>query len=486
MKKPLKITLIVVLVLLLVLGSALTVFLVMRGKKASNTQKNDYSNLALKSVITNDDKKVISELTDNNKSTTVDFTNGKSLFFNFDSPVTLNTITLSEIINKKDEKDPQYKGGIKKFSIYADLDSKETLIYQNDKVESYRLCSFDTITTKSVKITFDDCRSGAKIAETELYLAEKKKKDFRVNDYIVLNTDKRYGDDEEFKQYLDSVTDLTLFIAVRMGGRNGIRFNESKEIFEERLADIKKAVGDRDIKLYCNILSEGPDASFFTGKTELFAKGAADFLVQYDLDGVDIDWEYPQNAADWKEYNNLVIDMHKAFQPIGKKVTVATAAWSANFSTEAREAIDYYNVMIYDLTGSDFDNYHATFQEAVADITTMLNKGYKSEKLLLGVPFYGREIRKSDPDRKATWTDYTDSGITTKWDNVKYTIKGDGTKIESDYFNGYALMADKTAYAIAKDLGGMMIWQMDTDMPMSSELSLHRAIGHTINERILK
>ena len=45
------------------------------------------------------------------------------------------------------------------------------------------------------------------------------------------------------------------------------------------------------------------------------------------------------------------------------------------------------------------------------------------------------------------------------------------------WFNTPATVRDKTAYAVLKGLGGMMVFALDEDLPYSHPLGLTKAIG---------
>lgn len=494
MKKALIIVTSIILSIAILFGVAAGGYSIFVNRKVDSSKEIDLAsmtNVATNAAVTNNDKKEINSLNDKKKSSGKKVVKGDSFYFNFDNEVSINTIVIKESLNKLGSLAYPLEGGTKKFSIFAELNGNYELIYQNDKIDAYRMCSFDQVTSKSFKIQFDDCRGSAKIKEIEMYDVGKKKQNFRVNDYFVAVADKEYKNDPQFLSYLDSITDLTLFVGAYIDENGEMGYRDGKEAFVNQLNDIKEAVKGKDIKLYCNVFSNDVEASFFTNNSAKMAKTLADFTVEFDLEGVDMDWEYPAGKDDWAAYNQIVLDIRKEFDKVQKKLSLAVAVWNVNFSDEAKEAVDYFNVMIYDHVTDDYDRYHSTFKQTTLAIEKMIYQGYKKEKMCLGFPFYGREIGAESKAKNYLWTSYNTSNIDNKWENVSFdalnTDKNTGeTSVKPAYFNGYAMIYDKTAYAIAMSLGGVMTWNMTDDMPGQNELSLHRAIATAIDERLEK
>lgn len=174
------------------------------------------------------------------------------------------------------------------------------------------------------------------------------------------------------------------------------------------------------------------------------------------LDGVDFDWEFPNTAAERAGYVTLLAEVHTAFAPHGLRVSVALAAWQ-DLGDELYTAVDRIHVMAYDHKGR-----HSTFEQAVGDIQAFLARGAPPEKLLLGVPFYGRSLSQ--------WNNaFTYADIVTQ-----HHPAPDVDEIGGIYFNGIATIQQKTRYALEQHLGGVMIWELGQDT--ADDTSLLKAI----------
>jgi len=189
---------------------------------------------------------------------------------------------------------------------------------------------------------------------------------------------------------------------------------------------------------------------------ERFAQTLTTYCLDNQLDGVDLDWEFPQNEQENQAYVAMLAAIRRAFAPHSLRVSVALAGWQ-DLGPELFEAIDRIHVMSYDHQGR-----HATMAQAIADIEAWTARGAPPEKLVLGVPFYGREI-----DNPALALSYAQIVS-------RYHPAPEVDEVEGIYFNGIATIRQKTRYAQDQQLGGIMIWELGQDT--RNETSLLRAI----------
>jgi len=180
------------------------------------------------------------------------------------------------------------------------------------------------------------------------------------------------------------------------------------------------------------------------------------YCLENGLDGVDFDWEFPDNAAERAGYVALLAEVRRAFAPHHLRVSVALAAWQ-DLGDELYAAVDRIHVMAYDHAGR-----HSTFEQAAGDIQAFLERGAPPEKLLLGVPFYGRSI--DNPAEAFTYAE-----IVSRYNPAPEVDEAGGI-----YFNGIATIQQKTRYALAQQLGGVMIWELGQDT--ADDTSLLEAI----------
>src|SRR3990172_7470202 len=105
---------------------------------------------------------------------------------------------------------------------------------------------------------------------------------------------------------------------------------------------------------------------------------------------------------------------------------------------------------------------HSTFEQAVTDLELFAQSGVPLEKLVLGVPFYGRQT--AAPFRYLAYSDII----------VQYQPGNNTDEIAGFYFNSIVTTQRKTCYALENGFAGVMIWELGQDS--RDETSLLRAI----------
>lgn len=191
-----------------------------------------------------------------------------------------------------------------------------------------------------------------------------------------------------------------------------------------------------------------------------FALNIRNYIVARNLDGVDIDWEPPGSAADQVNYGLLIHDLYAQLNPIGKKITAAVNPWTKEIPVAATQMMDWVNVMCYDF---DYAN-HSTFAAATDGLNQWFNYGVAKDKLVMGVPFYGRSGSSWSNTVSRTYgaivSDYrTTQGVYPPAEMDSYTDTGGATF----FFNGPATMQAKVNFVRDNGFAGAMIWELGQD-----------------------
>src|SRR5271165_2845222 len=151
----------------------------------------------------------------------------------------------------------------------------------------------------------------------------------------------------------------------------------------------------------------------------IFIASVVEFVRQHQLDGLDVDWEYPGlpgaephfRAEDKQNYTLLLKELRARVNGLEKElhrplyVTVATGASSEFLAHTEMEKVQHYvdtvNLMAYDYYEPDSDpitGNHAPLyadptdpKRAAADssVQEYEKAGVPADKIVLGVPFYG-------------------------------------------------------------------------------------------------
>ena len=210
---------------------------------------------------------------------------------------------------------------------------------------------------------------------------------------------------------------------------------------------------------------------------KLFALDCQRVIQEFGLDGVDMDWEYPTSTAggisaspeDTHNFTSLIVDIRNS---IGndKLLTFASVSTAEYVDFNAIEPyVDFVNIMSYDMSmppyhhsplyRSDFAS-HVTSEESV---NLHLLAGVPANKLVMGMPFYGKGDRKvigpMDFKDLETQTMYR-----VQWDDiakVPYLINDEGEFICT--YENQESIAIKCRFINDRALLGGMYWEYDGD-----------------------
>lgn len=308
-----------------------------------------------------------------------------------------------------------------------------------------------------------------------------------------------------------------VFLAFAKIQKNSIYFHEEESVQNEIKEGIRK-LRDQYPKTKFVLAVGGYRADGFSDAAmeenrSQFTDNIIGMVKELNLDGVDIDWEYPAFDAwgtqkarteDTTNFTLLMKELREKLNALphkNKKYILTFAAGTQDWyfdHVEVKQAeryVDFINVMSYDLTGkwSDTTGYNSNLypdadgksRDSVDKIIKMyLDHGIDSGKLLLGIPAYsyGWEEVKSEGDRNGLFSNGTPIDIE-KVDLSYRTIEQEymnknGFKRYYDdqakaayLFNGDTFITyedkealkEKIAYIRQKHLAGAMIWEYTQD-----------------------
>lgn len=207
-----------------------------------------------------------------------------------------------------------------------------------------------------------------------------------------------------------------------------------------------------------------------------FAADCKRVIDEFNLDGVDIDWEYPTSSSagissspdDTQNYTKLMRDI-RAKIGTDKSLTLATPGSARYYDFPAiLPYVDFINIMSYDIgTAPKHQSplYASEHTALTADqaLKAHLDAGIPKEKLTLGLPFYGRGC-----DEYPDYMDYKDlkvfDGCKIVWDSlaqVPYIENSKGQLVLG--FNDPEAIEIKCKYILDNDLLGAMYWEYTCD-----------------------
>jgi chitinase len=234
-----------------------------------------------------------------------------------------------------------------------------------------------------------------------------------------------------------------------------------------------------------------------------FAHNIRDFLVKYGYDGVDIDWEVPQSAADVANCT-LLMRALRAELPSPFLISMAVTSNPPNYGNYNLNAltpiVDFFNVMTYDFHGpwtnhtghnsplflspddpgqegslkTSIDLYHVTH-------------GVPADKLNMGTAFYGYQFKKAG----ALWAScgcgagtfsvnygtYIKQRINLKgWQSHYDAIAEEPYLLKASGADGFITYDDaesttrKVKYVLGtRGMGGVFMWDLSADYDGTSQ-----------------
>ncbi|MGA2481159.1 MAG: glycosyl hydrolase family 18 protein [Spirochaetia bacterium] len=196
------------------------------------------------------------------------------------------------------------------------------------------------------------------------------------------------------------------------------------------------------------------------GITSVFIESTMSLVHAFQLDGIDVDWEYPSLAAA-DSYAALMHSLAERLHSEGRLLTAAVSAdgWNGSHILGSVFAdVDFLNIMAYDDGYRQVGVHHSSYDFALAAMRYWRDeRGVPASKVILGVPFYARSLktRRSLTYRSISAGDWN----------------APGKDVSGEYgYNGFATMRDKTL-RLARNLGGgIMIWQIAQDAPGDKSL----------------
>lgn len=261
------------------------------------------------------------------------------------------------------------------------------------------------------------------------------------------------------------------------------------------------------VKALLSLGGWGWDANFAAMSLNLAAEDryvdtVVNLVDEFDYDGIDLDWEYPDMNIEIAGFERLARKFRKRLDALVSKksrpmlLTMAAAAepktleWLSN--EFLLETMDWVHVMTYDYYGhwSTLAGHHSPLfvspkmpleeQRSVAlTIEYFLNRKFPPNRLVLGIPLYGRGFDASEPyvalggpaqpsrepyNYRAIAPLLTSRHWQRQWDNDTknpWLIARDGSEIIC--YDDTESVATKTRWAMKHRLRGVFFWHVDAD-----------------------
>ena len=231
------------------------------------------------------------------------------------------------------------------------------------------------------------------------------------------------------------------------------------------------------------------DAALTPTSRYAFAREVKRWVDEYELDGVDIDWEYPGSSASGitsrpQDRENFTLLLTALRDVLGADAWISVAGTGETSYINNVEIaniapiINYFNLMAYDFTAGETGETAARHQSNLypsdlglgnnsvdTQVQNLINAGMPSSQILMGLPFYGRygatQTKTYDELRK----NYINkNGYRVLWDNVAkapYIVDSNGNFAYS--YDNLLSIYFKGLYVQENCLGGLFAWQAGMD-----------------------
>lgn len=297
----------------------------------------------------------------------------------------------------------------------------------------------------------------------------------------VENTRGNFVIGKDFKGYLDETYVSNMGTAVgtgelsfSAGNWNAIKvlaywkYNDASKpgkdshTWVERLNNIRKALegqsGDR--KLRAGVAGGDWKAMVADAAARTkFANNIKKLINDYQLDGVDLDFEWPGSSAEYSSYSAAIVEMRSV---LGSNVcfTVSLHPVAYKISKAAIDVLDFISYQCYGPAVMRFP-----YEQFVKDGKEAVTYGIPKEKLVMGVPFYGSKG--------------TAAGTTGYWNLVTESPQLSDTSLDiwNGYtFNGQSTIRKKTQHVCDEGYAGIMSWDLATDVDVTHPKSLLKVV----------
>lgn len=234
-----------------------------------------------------------------------------------------------------------------------------------------------------------------------------------------------------------------------------------------------------------------------------FAETAANLFREYNIDGIDLDWEYPAiegypghrwDSTDKSSFTALV-KILRSKMGSDKILSFAAGGFESYLENsiewdEVMPHIDFVNLMTYDLVNgfSKVTGHHTLLYDYLPDqqsvqkcVNNLLKKGVAAEKLIVGAAFYARVWEQVAPDKHGLYSagnfkrgvpfkkfeEYfaaDSSGFAYHWDKkAKAPFQYSRSKQLFATFDDERSIAAKVKFIRKMKLGGIMFWELRDD-----------------------
>jgi len=259
-----------------------------------------------------------------------------------------------------------------------------------------------------------------------------------------------------------------------------------------RYPELIQTAHSRGVKVVVSVGGWGQSAGFpgmaaDSNARKRFVNELKNFCLTNGYDGADIDWEYP-GSSDRANVTVLMRQLKEVFASTNLPLTLSIAApssdWNGGYDFGVLKSIlDWIGIMTYDFHGpwTNHAGHNSPLYAPVSEqdgsvdqsVRFYFSKGIPSQKLCIGLAFYGYNFKASQLYGRSTGASsisYVNAiaklsaGWMYHWDSISYVpYLTDPSNTQLITFDDTASIRYKCDYIVSKNLGGVIIWALGYD-----------------------
>ncbi|MDD4212459.1 MAG: glycoside hydrolase family 18 protein [Bacilli bacterium] len=238
---------------------------------------------------------------------------------------------------------------------------------------------------------------------------------------------------------------------------------------------------------------------------EKLATSIANVIEQYQFDGVDLDWEFPNGTTEKNNFSLLVKRIREKLDESDRDLILSAAVRSGGYSThynlvELNKYLDYLHIMSYGMSGSNTARHQSALMNSTyssfsisSSVNMYINGGMDRDKVVFGIPFYVKVGTLANPTLPALGqslsnyysvgyssfmaTTFVQQNFVEYFDAAAQVYYAVGTTQFASYDNPESIRL-KCEWAIENGIAGVMFWDYGHDQAGGTLL---QAIYETFN-----
>jgi chitinase len=219
--------------------------------------------------------------------------------------------------------------------------------------------------------------------------------------------------------------------------------NHRKEMYSKKNA----------LKIWVSIGGAGRSSGFQSilgtkSKQSGFISRMIGLCKEKNLDGIDLDHEEISSKNDYDAFMKFLTEAAKAFHAENLLLSMTTRNRPPK---EVWQYVDRVNFMAYDILLPNGPKHHASYEVVTNVIDDWLKAGCPPEKIVLGIPGYGRHVH--NPSQVKTYAEMVDDGLDDLSDMMWRGFS----------FDSWKLIRKKMDYVRRRGLAGAFLWELGHD-----------------------